>query len=117
MAFTPKGDRLGRGKGYYDTYLQQASKSGSPPETIALSFRQQLVQVRSLTQLYSVRFLQSFKKVCFVQTNNKGLHQLFLTVCPLPWDLRAFGPHLTVSLLLCSCGGNAGSARYQFDGP
>ena len=69
MAFTPKGDRLGRGKGYYDTYLQkasEASKSGSPPETIALSFRQQLVQVLSLYQLYSVRFSQSmivFEKV------------------------------------------------------
>ena len=46
-------------------------------------------QVWSLTQLYSVEFSQSRigeKKVCFQQTHNQGLHQLFLTVS---WDLRA----------------------------
>ena len=43
-------------------------------------------QVWALTQFYSVDFSKSRivgKKVCFQQTHNKGLRQLFLTVS---WD-------------------------------
>jgi len=45
MAFTAQGDRLGRGKGYYDTYLsaQRTAHPLSPPATLALAFRQQLL--------------------------------------------------------------------------
>ena len=45
-------------------------------------------QIWSLTQLYSVDYSQSrqSKKVCFQQTHNQGLCQLFSTVS---WDLHA----------------------------
>ena len=45
MAFTKDGKRLGRGKGYYDTYLSKAKEliPGSPPKTIALAFNQQIL--------------------------------------------------------------------------
>ena len=43
LAFTRDGDRCGRGKGYYDTYLQKAqTKLGMIPTTVALAFKQQI---------------------------------------------------------------------------
>ena len=45
MAFTDDGKRLGRGKGYYDTYLSKAKNNlKEPPKTIALAFTQQIVE-------------------------------------------------------------------------
>ncbi|XP_065335509.1 5-formyltetrahydrofolate cyclo-ligase [Cloeon dipterum] len=44
LAFTLSGQRLGRGKGYYDTFLQRCSTMmGKAPHTIALSFTDQIV--------------------------------------------------------------------------
>ena len=44
MAFTQNGKRLGRGKGYYDTYLLKAKNNMmQPPRTIALAFKEQVV--------------------------------------------------------------------------
>ena len=43
LAFTREGDRCGRGRGYYDTYLQKAQdKFGKIPTTVALAFNQQI---------------------------------------------------------------------------
>ena len=45
MAFSDDGKRLGRGKGYYDTYLSKAKDNLKvPPKTIALAFTQQIVK-------------------------------------------------------------------------
>ena len=43
MAFTQKGHRLGRGKGYYDTYLAKAKSKGLNPVTLALAFKEQIL--------------------------------------------------------------------------
>ena len=43
MAFTQNGARLGRGKGYYDTYLAKVQAAGLKPKTIALAFNEQIV--------------------------------------------------------------------------
>ena len=44
MAFTEDGKRLGRGKGYYDTYLTKAKNNQiSATKTIALAFKEQIV--------------------------------------------------------------------------
>ena len=44
MAFTEDGKRLGRGKGYYDTYLSKATNNQiSATKTIALAFKEQIV--------------------------------------------------------------------------
>lgn len=45
LGFTKDGDRIGRGKGYYDTYLQRCSehKSGMP-KTIAVAFKEQILE-------------------------------------------------------------------------
>ena len=44
MAFTEKGHRLGRGKGYYDTYLAKAKSKGIDTKTMALAFNEQIVE-------------------------------------------------------------------------
>ena len=44
MAFTVNGERLGRGKGYYDTYLLKAkNNTKQSPKTIALAFKEQVI--------------------------------------------------------------------------
>ena len=44
LAFSGRGERCGRGRGYYDTYLARAAAAqGRAPATVALAFRQQLV--------------------------------------------------------------------------
>ena len=44
MAFTVNGERLGRGKGYYDTYLLKAKNNmKQSPKTIALAFKEQVI--------------------------------------------------------------------------
>ena len=43
LAFTADGHRLGRGAGYYDSYLRRYSECGKKmPDTIALAFSEQL---------------------------------------------------------------------------
>ncbi|XP_060923850.1 5,10-methenyltetrahydrofolate synthetase (5-formyltetrahydrofolate cyclo-ligase) [Limanda limanda] len=45
LGFDLMGKRLGRGKGYYDTYLERCIKySQGKPYTIALAFKEQLCQ-------------------------------------------------------------------------
>lgn len=51
LAFTEKGARLGRGKGYYDKYLQRCAESGKSPYTMALLFKEQLVSDIPTTEL------------------------------------------------------------------
>jgi 5-formyltetrahydrofolate cyclo-ligase len=44
LAFTAAGQRLGRGKGYYDTFLARCrATQGTPPLTVGLAFSQQVV--------------------------------------------------------------------------
>jgi 5-formyltetrahydrofolate cyclo-ligase len=46
LAFTLDGRRCGRGKGYYDTYLEKCSSAMGAhrmPKTIALAFKEQIV--------------------------------------------------------------------------
>ncbi|OWF41377.1 5-formyltetrahydrofolate cyclo-ligase-like [Mizuhopecten yessoensis] len=42
LGFTKDGARLGRGKGYYDTYLEKCTKAGCLPFTVALAFNEQI---------------------------------------------------------------------------
>lgn len=42
LGFSRQGSRLGRGKGYYDTYLQRCIDSGCKPLTVALAFNEQI---------------------------------------------------------------------------
>ncbi|XP_052796632.1 5-formyltetrahydrofolate cyclo-ligase-like [Mya arenaria] len=42
LGFSQTGERLGRGKGYYDTYLQSCQLSGSRPYTVGLAYREQV---------------------------------------------------------------------------
>ncbi|NXP81196.1 MTHFS ligase, partial [Ramphastos sulfuratus] len=43
LGFDKKGNRLGRGKGYYDTYLERCMKHPKgKPYTIALAFKEQI---------------------------------------------------------------------------
>ena len=45
LAFTADGKRMGRGKGYYDTYLKRClSSQNKPPVTVALAFSPQIVE-------------------------------------------------------------------------
>lgn len=45
LGFDKSGNRLGRGKGFYDTYLERCMKHPKgKPYTIALAFREQLCQ-------------------------------------------------------------------------
>jgi len=44
LAFSDKGERCGRGRGYYDTYLAKCSEmQTSPPVTVALAFSEQIL--------------------------------------------------------------------------
>ncbi|XP_064095922.1 5-formyltetrahydrofolate cyclo-ligase-like isoform X1 [Macrobrachium nipponense] len=44
LAFTSQGHRMGRGRGYYDTYLAKCKAAmPSMPHTIALAFKEQLL--------------------------------------------------------------------------
>jgi 5-formyltetrahydrofolate cyclo-ligase len=44
LAFTVKGHRLGRGKGYYDAFLNRCRAiQATPPFTVGLAFSQQVV--------------------------------------------------------------------------
>lgn len=43
LGFDKKGNRLGRGKGFYDTYLERCrTHPKGKPYTIALAFKEQL---------------------------------------------------------------------------
>lgn len=45
LGFSTDGDRIGRGKAYYDTYLQRCSQHQSGmPKTIAVAFKEQIVE-------------------------------------------------------------------------
>ncbi|XP_054025191.1 5-formyltetrahydrofolate cyclo-ligase [Dryobates pubescens] len=45
LGFDKKGNRLGRGKGYYDTYLERCMKHPrGKPYTLALAFREQICE-------------------------------------------------------------------------
>lgn len=45
LGFDKKGNRLGRGKGYYDTYLERCMKHPrGKPYTIALAFKEQICE-------------------------------------------------------------------------
>lgn len=51
LGFDKKGNRLGRGKGYYDTYLGRCMKHPSgKPYTIALAFREQICESVPVTE-------------------------------------------------------------------
>lgn len=49
VAFTARGDRLGHGMGYYDKFL--ASLPEPKPSTVALAFREQVVDELPTTEL------------------------------------------------------------------
>ncbi|XP_066210876.1 5-formyltetrahydrofolate cyclo-ligase isoform X1 [Saccopteryx leptura] len=42
LGFDKEGNRLGRGRGYYDTYLQRCERQHAKPYTIALAFKEQI---------------------------------------------------------------------------
>jgi 5-formyltetrahydrofolate cyclo-ligase len=44
LAFTKSGERLGRGKGYYDRYIERLSLSGAKLCTVGFCFSEQIVQ-------------------------------------------------------------------------
>jgi 5-formyltetrahydrofolate cyclo-ligase len=50
MAFTVHGERLGRGKGYYDTYLSKAESKAISPLTVALAFQEQILTELPVTE-------------------------------------------------------------------
>ncbi|XP_045216404.2 5-formyltetrahydrofolate cyclo-ligase-like [Mercenaria mercenaria] len=50
LGFTLTGDRIGRGKGYYDTYLQKCRDKGFHPKTIALAYKQQICDSIPVTE-------------------------------------------------------------------
>lgn len=44
LGFTKSGERLGRGKGYYDRYIERLSRSGAKLCTVGFCFSEQIVQ-------------------------------------------------------------------------
>ncbi|KAJ7409423.1 5-formyltetrahydrofolate cyclo-ligase [Willisornis vidua] len=51
LGFDKKGNRLGRGKGYYDTYLERCMKHPhGKPYTIALAFKEQICESVPVTE-------------------------------------------------------------------
>ncbi|XP_071424966.1 5-formyltetrahydrofolate cyclo-ligase [Pithys albifrons albifrons] len=51
LGFDKKGNRLGRGKGYYDTYLERCMKHPhGKPYTIALAFKEQICEYVPVTE-------------------------------------------------------------------
>ena len=44
LAFSEKGDRLGRGKGYYDTYLNRCFQANILPKLLAVAYSQQICE-------------------------------------------------------------------------
>ncbi|XP_078097698.1 5-formyltetrahydrofolate cyclo-ligase [Mustelus asterias] len=52
LGFDKHGNRLGRGKGYYDTYLERCLQhsKGSKPYTIALAFKEQICDQVPVTE-------------------------------------------------------------------
>jgi hypothetical protein len=50
LGFTLDGDRLGRGKGYYDSYLRKCRDRGFHPKTIALAYKQQICDIIPVTE-------------------------------------------------------------------
>ncbi|CAG7817074.1 unnamed protein product [Allacma fusca] len=43
LGFTNQGNRIGRGKGYYDRYLEKCAATSQPPVAIGLAFMEQIV--------------------------------------------------------------------------
>ncbi|KAG7173031.1 5-formyltetrahydrofolate cyclo-ligase-like [Homarus americanus] len=44
LAFSKEGHRMGRGRGYYDTYLTKCRElQNQPPSTVALAFKEQIL--------------------------------------------------------------------------
>ncbi|XP_060560173.1 5-formyltetrahydrofolate cyclo-ligase-like [Ruditapes philippinarum] len=60
LGFTLQGDRLGRGKGYYDTYLQKCKEKGFNPRTVGLAYSQQICD--------SIPVSETDQKVDFILT-------------------------------------------------
>ncbi|XP_052278348.1 5-formyltetrahydrofolate cyclo-ligase-like [Dreissena polymorpha] len=50
LGFTRAGDRIGRGKGYYDSYLSKCEANGCKPVTVALAYREQICDEIPVTQ-------------------------------------------------------------------
>lgn len=50
LGFTKEGHRLGRGKGYYDVYLEKCKKVERPLISIALAFKEQMVDLIPVTE-------------------------------------------------------------------
>ena len=42
LGFDKEGNRLGRGKGYYDAYLKRCAQQHAKPYTMALAFKEQI---------------------------------------------------------------------------
>ena len=45
LGFSPQGDRIGRGKGFYDNYIQRCEEENNKkPHLVALAFRAQICE-------------------------------------------------------------------------
>ncbi|KAL3866140.1 hypothetical protein ACJMK2_043469 [Sinanodonta woodiana] len=51
LGFTRKGDRLGRGKGYYDSYVRKCEETGKRPLLIALAFYEQICDTIPVSEM------------------------------------------------------------------